>query len=374
MIDRYKKDGVTMAATDTPKYTELMNWIREQILSGDYSVGMRLPSENELGRRFAISRQTVRQATSVLESEGLLERRRGSGTYVCEAPAKSTVQASSRNIGVVLTYLDDYIFPSIVKGIEEVLTKNGYFMQLAFTYNRIEKESFILDTMLKSNIDGLIIEPAKSGVPYINSDLYQKIKTMGIPCIFINADTNPPMNIPSVRMDDYQSGRAAAQYLIDKGHTRIAGFFKSDDMQGQLRYSGAISALKKAGLLSSEKNMCWYATEDFKPMMHGEFDDRLIHLMSDTTAVICYNDEVAKYMMELLERSGRSVPDDISVFGFDDLELDAAIGLTTIEHPKKQLGKTAAVQLLRLLDNPNFNASIKFPPKIVERDSVKNLK
>ncbi len=363
-----------MAATDAPKYIELMNWIREQILSGDFSVGMRLPSENELGRRFAISRQTVRQATSVLESEGLLERRRGSGTYVCEAQSKTASRAVSRNIGVVLTYLDDYIFPSIVKGIEEVLTKNGYFMQLAFTYNMIEKESFILDTMLKSNIDGLIIEPAKSGVPYINSDLYQKIKSMGIPCIFINADTNPPMNIPSVRMDDYQSGRAAAQYLLDKGHTHIAGFFKSDDMQGQLRYSGAISALKKADMLSSEKNMCWYATEDFKPMMRGEFDSRLLHLMSEATAVICYNDEVAKYMMELLQRNGRRVPDDISVFGFDDLELDSAIGLTTIEHPKKQLGKTAAIQLLKLLDNINLNVSIKFPPKIVERDSVKKLK
>lgn len=71
-----------MGSIDAPKYTDLMNWIREQILSGEFTVGMRLPSENELGKKFAISRQTVRQATSVLESEGLLERRRGSGTYV----------------------------------------------------------------------------------------------------------------------------------------------------------------------------------------------------------------------------------------------------------------------------------------------------
>ena len=53
------------------------------------------------------------------------------------------------------------IFPSIVQGIEKVLTKNGYFMQLAFTYNRVEKEAYILDTMLKNNIDGLIIEHQK---------------------------------------------------------------------------------------------------------------------------------------------------------------------------------------------------------------------
>ena len=202
-----------MASADTPKYTDLMNWIREQILSGEFTIGMRLPSENELGKKFSISRQTVRQATSVLESEGLLERRRGSGTYV-SATSNSVKKSSSRNIGVVLTYLDDYIFPSIVKGIERVLTKNGYFMQLAFTYNRVEKEAYILDSMIKNNIDGLIIEPSKSGIPYINTDFYQKIKALGIPCIFVHADTNPLMGIPSIRMDDYKLGEAAAEYLI----------------------------------------------------------------------------------------------------------------------------------------------------------------
>ena len=213
-----------MATTDAPKYIDLMNWIREQILSGEFTVGMRLPSENELGKKFSISRQTVRQATSVLESEGLLERRRGSGTYV--SASKNLIKKnSSRNIGVILTYLDDYIFPSIVKGIEKVLTKNGYFMQLAFTYNRVEKEAYILDSMLKNNIDGLIIEPSKSGIPFINTDFYQKIKALSIPCIFVHADTNPLMGIPSIRMDDYKLGEAAAEYLIKHGHKNIAGIF-----------------------------------------------------------------------------------------------------------------------------------------------------
>ena len=61
------------------------------------------------------------------------------------------------------------------------------------------------------------------------------------------------MNIPSVRMDDYLAGQSAGEYLIKHGHEKIAGIFKSDDMQGQLRYSGAINALKKHNLLQSEK-------------------------------------------------------------------------------------------------------------------------
>lgn len=360
-----------MATADAPKYIDLMNWIREQILSGEFNVGMRLPSENELGKKFLISRQTVRQATSVLESEGLLERRRGSGTYV--SATKSMAKKSTRNIGVVLTYLDDYIFPSIVQGIEKVLTKNGYFMQLAFTYNTVEKEAYILDTMIKNHIDGLIIEPAKSGIPFINTEFYQKIKSAGIPCVFIHADTNPPMNIPSVRMDDYLAGQAAGEYLIKHGHEKIAGIFKSDDMQGQLRYSGAINALKKHKLLQSERNMFWYTTEDIKLIMNGELDNELLRRLNDATAIICYNDQIARYYVDLFMKLGKSIPEDISIISFDDLELEATVGLTTFAHPKKELGKTVAVQLLKLLDNPSLNVSVKFPPNLVERNSVKKL-
>ena len=361
-----------MASADTPKYTDLMNWIRDQILSGEFTIGMRLPSENELGKKFSISRQTVRQATSVLESEGLLERRRGSGTYV-SATSNSVKKSSSRNIGVVLTYLDDYIFPSIVKGIERVLTKNGYFMQLAFTYNRVEKEAYILDSMIKNNIDGLIIEPSKSGIPYINTDFYQKIKALGIPCIFVHADTNPLMGIPSIRMDDYLLGQSAAEYLIKHGHKNIAGIFKSDDMQGQLRYSGVINALKHHDLLASERNMYWYTTEDIKLIRNGNLDTEILDRIGNATALVCYNDEMAKTLIDILYKSDKKIPDDISIISFDDLALESTIGLTTFAHPKKELKKIVAVQLLKLLDNPNFNASIKFPPKLIERDSVKTI-
>ena len=361
-----------MASADTPKYTDLMNWIREQILSGEFTIGMRLPSENELGKKFSISRQTVRQATSVLESEGLLERRRGSGTYV-SATSNSVKKSSSRNIGVVLTYLDDYIFPSIVKGIERVLTKNGYFMQLAFTYNRVEKEAYILDSMIKNNIDGLIIEPSKSGIPYINTDFYQKIKALGIPCIFVHADTNPLMGIPSIRMDDYLLGQSAVEYLIKHGHKNIAGIFKSDDMQGQLRYSGVINALKHHDLLASERNMYWYTTEDIKLIRNGNLDTEILDRIGNATALVCYNDEMAKTLIDILYKSDKKIPDDISIISFDDLALESTIGLTTFAHPKQELGKIVAVQLLKLLDNPNFNASIKFPPKLIERDSVKTI-
>ena len=147
-----------------PKYVELMKWLESAIINGDLAAGERLPSENELGDRFSISRQTVRQATSILESRGLLERRRGSGTYVkYSAENQIALPHLVKTIGVVTTYLNEYIFPAIIKGIDDILVANNYFVQLSLTYNKMEREADVLSKLLAQKAEGLIIEPAKTG-------------------------------------------------------------------------------------------------------------------------------------------------------------------------------------------------------------------
>ena len=90
-------------------------------------------------------------------------------------------------------------------------------------------------------------------------------------------------------------------------------------MQGQLRYSGAISGLRKYSLLASEKRMFWYTTESLQAIEKGEFDRQILERFGSATAIICYNDQMAKHIISLLQRAGKSVPEDISVIGVDDL-------------------------------------------------------
>lgn len=361
-----------MSRQDEPKYLALMNWIKKQIACGDFSIGDRLPSENELGDLFAISRQTVRQATSVLESEGLLIRRRGSGTYI--AAKGAAVRPVTMNIGVVTTYLDDYIFPSIIKGIDNVLTQNGYTMQLSITYNKIENEMKILSAMLNNGVDGLIIEPTKSGLPNLNADLYSQIKKRGIPCIFINGHYQG-QSFPFVAMDDYACGKEAARYLVQKKHTKIAGIFKSDDIQGHLRYAGCAKWLKKNEIFLHDDNVIWYTTEDINLFATDNFAQRIISRITSCSAVICYNDQIALRLIYLLQNKNLSVPEDFSVISFDNSEVGMSVnaGLTTFSHPKAELGKVAAANLLRLINKEDFEATVKFKPELVERNSVKAL-
>ena len=110
------------------KYEKLSSWLKEKIESGEFPADSRIPTELELSRQFNISRDTVRTGISQLETEGLLVRRKGSGTYVNKpAPAPFLPQkTASKTIAVIVNETDNYIFPAIINGINQKLMDHGY--------------------------------------------------------------------------------------------------------------------------------------------------------------------------------------------------------------------------------------------------------
>ncbi len=356
----------------TPKYAFLVNWIKQEIIEKQLNAGTRFYSETELAEKFEMSRQTVRQAVGILEQAGYLERRRGSGTYVSYG-GPSSKRELTKTIGVITTYLDSYIFPNIIRGIDKVLVDRGYTMQLSFTHNKVENESAALKLLMQKNVDGLIVEPTKSGLYNPNRTLYDEIFRQNKPLVFVNS-YYPDMNYPRVCMDDYLAGNLAARCLIDAGHTRIAGIFQSDDAQGHRRYSGYVDALTGSGLAFQSSNVLWFTTEDI-PYICQDFD-RVERCLEGCTGVVCYNDQIAYTVASALRARSIAVPDDISVVGVDNAELATMceVPLTTLNHPKEKLGEMAAQNILRLIEDPSYDATVIFEPVLVERSSVKKLK
>ena len=136
------------------KYLMLAGIIKEEISAGVYKSGEKIPGENKLAERYMMSRQTVRQALALLEKDGKIERRQGSGTYVADSFIS---KARTWNVGVIATYISEYIFPSIMRGIESELTENGFSPILCATQNRVDSERRILEDLMKKSIDGLIV-------------------------------------------------------------------------------------------------------------------------------------------------------------------------------------------------------------------------
>ena len=120
------------------KFRVIANDLKELLESGQYEVGDRFFSENLLCRKYGVSRQTVRKALSLLEDEGMIERIRGSGTYVKQVHVVNE-KKRSMNIAVIVTYLSDYIFPVILKEMEKV-SPEGYFGSLFSLGNSVTRE------------------------------------------------------------------------------------------------------------------------------------------------------------------------------------------------------------------------------------------
>ncbi len=360
-----------------PKYQVLQEWLRERITSGEYGAEQRIPTELELSEQFGYSRQTIRQAISGLEQEGLVKRTQGRGTFVCKQRAGrvNRNESRTRRIGVLTTYLDDYIFPGIINGIERVLSKHDYLFTLGLTHNKTMDEATALQKLLAAGVDGLIIEGTKTALPTPNSGILQMFRDADIPMVFINGCYDGA-NDSYVLMDDVQSGELLTQMLIDRGHTQIGGIFKSDDIQGVKRYEGVVNGMQKNGSHVKDDCILWYTTEDVRYFFEGTMDQMILSRIADSTAVVCYNDEIAAKLIDVLRRAGKKVPEDLSVVGFDNSLFAGSqlYNLTTVTYPAMEIGETAANVLLRCMDDPNHREHIKIKPNIVERGSVRRLK
>lgn len=357
------------------KYEVLYNYLKNEIISGSFHYGDRILSESELAKKFSLSRFTVRRAIEILTNEGFLEKRHGSGTYV---KALDPNQNRTGVIGIITTYLDDYIFPSIIRGIETILTQHKYTLNLAITENKVEKETACLRSMLNQNVEGLIIEGTKSALVNPNIGLLEIFKKRGIPVVFINGNYID-YDSSYVLMDDEKSGEMVASYLIGHGHRRIGGIFKSDDIQGLRRYRGMEKAMRSKNIPVDENSILWYTTEGINNIFTKEYDRLFLRRFKNYSALICYNDQIAVNSIYTFERNGIRIPGDISIVGFDNSDLCEAspVKLTSVTHARDKMGEEAADILLRLLAK---GSHAELPVKtflnstIIERNSVKSIK
>lgn len=246
---------------NTPKYQELTEQLRLQIVSGEIAPGQKLPSENTLSAQYQVSRQTVRKALAILQNEGYIYAEHGRGTFCSEMMRHAH---PSKNIAVVTTYLSDYIFPRVIQGIDDVLTGAGYSIVLKNTKNSRTREAECLQEILSKDIDGVIIEPSKSQIFCRHMNLYEQLEKSHIPYVFIQGCFPQMKDKPHVLLDDFQGGYMITKYLTDHGHKNIVGVFKADDMQGQSRHKGYVRALQEAEILYDPDKVVWFHTEDRK--------------------------------------------------------------------------------------------------------------
>lgn len=350
------------------KYGDLIHYLENLITEGNLKAGDKLPSENELTELFGISRQTVRKAIGLLEEQGTVRRVRGSGTYV-SFDRKENLEHRNR-IAVVTTYVESYIFPKTIQGIEKILFERGYSVQISFTNNTLEREKNVLtDLISRDDVAGIIVEGTKSGLPNPNLYLYRQLMNRKIPIVFINT-YYPELDVPHVSLNDVKAAETAVNYLIGKGHENIGAILKLDDGQGRLRYLGYLKAMEAAGLQVTDSRMVWIDTDESKQLNYCR--DKLLNRVEECSALFCYNDQIAFQLIRMLTERGIRVPEDVSVISVDDsdLALHSEVQITSLPHPKEKLGAKAAEVLLDMIEGKKGANTVEFDTRIVERQSV----
>jgi GntR family transcriptional regulator, arabinose operon transcriptional repressor len=357
------------------QYQVIMNDIKSKILSGEYDVLDKIPTESALQEMYNVSRHTVRKAILELSNEGFLRSEKGSGTYVSnQYQSKSSVNPNKKTIGVITTYISDYIFPSIIRGIEGRLNEDNYSLLLASTNNDVEQEKKALEMMLSYGVDGLIVEPTKSNLYNPNIAYYLSFKEQDIPFIMINAYYEE-LDVPHLCLDDVQSSYLATKELISKGHTQIGLISKTDDLQGKFRMKGFIKALGESKLRFQPEQVFSYDTET-KPELHTDLKKFLNENREALTAIVCYNDEVGFVVGNLCRQLNISIPEELSIIGQDNsyIAQNANIKLTTLTHPQEQMGRDAADWVIKKLqgrkDLPNEHY---YQPVLIEGETIKEL-
>ena len=201
------------------KYLQLAAQLQAEIARGTFPD--KLPTEQELTRLYSVSRQTVRQALDKLVELGLIEKRQGSGSRVLDRGRSG----GSDRVAVVTSYLNDYIFPTVLQDIQAVLSRKNYATLLFSTQNKVSNERDILQGLLHQPVGGLIVEGSKTALPNPNLDLYEKLDLAGIPVVFIHGSYESLPGAVCVSDDNFGGGYQLARHLIAPGHTKVTCIF-----------------------------------------------------------------------------------------------------------------------------------------------------
>ena len=367
-----RRDVFAMA--EQPKDLQVADTLRREIAEGIFRDGQTLMTEEELRMRFDVSRQTIRQAISLLEDDGLVDRRRGSGTYVRHGPRR---RQGMIHVGVVTTFITDYIFPSIAQGMETVLNENGAVLSMNAMYNDVKTERNILERMLEQPVDGLIMEGCRTTKEMPNRDLLDRFAQRNIPVLFVNGYYPGMKHIPHVVMDDYGGGRLAAKTALDRGYTRLAGLFKTDDIQGAQRLTGFRDEILSRGLDLPEDRLLCFTTEERNDLADSPKGQALLEVLLNREAdcLICYNDIFAAQFMARLQEKGLKIPEDLGMIGFDNASISGMLHppLTTLGHPQEALGALAARKILRMIAGEKVD-SVRMDWTLIDRESLPERK
>ena len=350
-----------MSELNQPLYQMIYNYLIENIKSGKYTDGDRVPSEKELAEEFGVSRITSKKALEMLAENGYIKRMPGKGSFVVgnvEREAGTGINSSSTRIrplliGVVISDFDVSYGAGLLSGIEKEATENGCFIIPRRSCGRQDCEEQAIEDLLDMGVDGILVMPVH-GENYNHKIL--KMVLDKFPFVLIDRYLKG-IGVSFVGSDNVAASKKACDYLLDIGHKNISFLSPPyvDTSTIEDRIEGFIKSHSEHGMIIDES--IWLT--DLTCTMPGKNSqenilsdiEKIKLLLENNKQITClfaaeYN--IALLAMEAIKSLGLKVPHDVSVLCFDGPK--NYIGeyfFTHIRQREEEMGATAVKLLLK---------------------------
>jgi LacI family transcriptional regulator len=287
--------------------------------------------------------------------------------YQPNAVARGLINKRTHTIGVLFPKLSSSLVTDLLDGIEKAANDNGSSVIVCHTESNGEKTMKYLQLLIEKRVDGIIFASE-----ILKDEYYQFVTKTRMPMILLSTESYA-YQVPFVKVNDFHAAYTAAKHLIDKGHTEIGMISgnKDDIIAGIPRIEGFKKALSDHNIPLGSKNIVYSRGFTFPYGVEGL--KSLVKQFPDVTAIFAASDEMAIGALSAAYQMGIKVPDEISVIGYDNLNLaEMSIPpLTTVGQPLSKMGEAAAEMLFSILETGETPESRIMPHKIIERMSVK---
>jgi DNA-binding LacI/PurR family transcriptional regulator len=326
----------------------------------------------DIARKLNMSVSTVSKALSSDQSISAITKERVSELakewgYVPNESARNFKLNKSFTIGLVLPDLQDQFFVAAINGVEEIAEKEKYNIILGQTHEDVVKEENIAKVMMKNRVDGLIVAVTKNTVDMC---FFEKFKSVGIPvmCI-VREPKNHSFNCVSI--NNREGAFKATNYLVKKGHTRVAHIMGPETLQiSQLRLEGYKQALQKNKIPFDAELV---KVVDFSQRDTEKAMQQLMKLESPPTGIFTFKNYITLDAIEFLKKRYPEKLDSIEFTDFGNLQLFHYLDhkpIASIEEDFYEVGKQAALLLFKMVNEENEDLNeepknIEIPCKLI---------
>ena len=322
-----------------------------------------MPTIKDVAKRANVSVATVSRVINNTgyvnhETRKIVETAINELGYVPNELARSLFRKRSNIIGLIVPHISTYFFAELIEAIEDAVNKSGYKLMIFNSKDDIELEKKYLNVLNQYNIDGLIlVANTKSTKEYIK---------LGIPILTI--DHILDNEIPSITSDNVQGGELAARKFIQSGVKKVIHFRGPSDL---------ITVIDRARgfyQVIDEHNIDCYSFDlDFKSPDINDIE-MFIKRHPDVEGIFCSSDIIAFYVINVLKKLGYSIPKDVQVIGFDNIDLSGVLipTLTTVAQLIQEIGNESIRKLNKLIKKQKLEeVHSLIPVKLIERETTK---